>query len=370
MKFLIITYVNHKNVDKKYYAYEPYVKEMNIWINHVDEVEIVAPLDQGKKDAIDLAYKHDNLIFTKIPSIKFTSILSSLKSLLLLPRIIWVIYKACKRTDHIHLRSPGNIGLLGCFVQIIFPNKSKTAKYSGNWDFRSRQPVSYRLQKWILSNEFLTKNMKVLVYGIWPNQTKNILPFFTASFSKKEIENLRTIKDFNGNLKFVFVGSLVQGKRPLLAIQIIDKLNKSGIHSTLSIFGEGKLKNELQEYIAENDLNRFITLHGNVDKKELKSAYKQSHFVVLASKSEGWPKALAEGMFYGVIPIATEISCVNWMLDYGRRGIIIEPELVSATNKILSTLRNGNLESMSVASQQWSQKYTLEKFEQEITKLI
>ena len=70
------------------------------------------------------------------------------------------------------------MGLIGAIVNILFPNKQKTAKYAGNWDPKSKQPWSYRLQKWILSNTFLTKNMQVLVYGEWPNQTKNIKPFF------------------------------------------------------------------------------------------------------------------------------------------------------------------------------------------------
>ena len=36
--------------------------------------------------------------------------------------------------DHIHLRCPGNIGLLGCFSSNFISKKIKTAKYAGNWD--------------------------------------------------------------------------------------------------------------------------------------------------------------------------------------------------------------------------------------------
>src|SRR5690606_34200508 len=51
-----------------------------------------------------------------------------------------------------------------------------------------------------------------------------------------------------------------------------------------------------------------------------------SHFLILASKSEGWPKAVAEAMFFGCILIVTPVSCVPWMLNYGSRGILI-PEV-------------------------------------------
>ena len=67
--------------------------------------------------------------------------------------------------------------------------------------------------------------MQVLVYGDWKNQTKNIKPFFTATYNKSEIEKPLK-RDYSGDLKFVFIGSLVEGKRPLLAIQIIEALHK------------------------------------------------------------------------------------------------------------------------------------------------
>ena len=112
--------------------------------------------------------------------------------------------------DHIHLRCPGNVGLLGSLVQVFFPSKPKTAKYAGNWDPKAKQPLSYKIQKWLLSNTLLTKNMTVLVYGEWPNQTKNIKSFFTATYreaDKKEIQ----IRKLEADIQFVFVGTLSVG---------------------------------------------------------------------------------------------------------------------------------------------------------------
>ena len=100
------------------------------------------------------------------------------KSIFAIPSICFIIFKQMKNADHIHLRCPNNMGLLACFVQIFFPNKNKTAKYANNWDWKSTQPFTYRLQQIILRNTLLTKNMKVLVYGNWNDKTKNIIPFF------------------------------------------------------------------------------------------------------------------------------------------------------------------------------------------------
>lgn len=369
MKFLIITHVLHKKENNKYFAYAPYVKEMNIWLKYVDEVEIVAPLANDEITKIDNAYNSKNIKFSSIPSIEFTSAAKKIKSALKIPQIIIKLFNACRRADHIHLRCPGNIGLLGCLVQICFPKKIKTAKYAGNWDPNSKQPLSYRIQKNILGNTFFSKNMCALVYGKWNDQSKNIQSFFTASYHESEIEEI-VIRNYTGVFNFIFVGTLVEGKRPQLAIQIIETLNKKGVKCKLDLFGDGVLRSTLQDYVDKNNLKQVINLHGNISNEDLQTALKSADFLILPSKSEGWPKAVAEAMFFGVIPIATNISCLNWMLDEGRRGILIENDLGKAVNKIINGIENYNLQSMSLASQQWSQKYTLEIFEAEIKKML
>ena len=370
MRFLIITHVLHKQQNKEWFAYAPYVNEMNLWLNHVDAVEVVAPINNSSPTAIDGAYQHKTINITQIPTIEFTSINKALVALLKLPIIFIRIFKACQKADHIHLRCPGNIGFIGCIVQIFFPKKIKTAKYAGNWDPNAKQPLSYKLQKRILSNTFLTKNMQVLVYGEWKNQTKNIKPFFTATYRKSEIIK-PLIKDYSGDLKFVFIGSLVEGKRPLLAIQMIEALHKEGIPLHLDVYGDGVLKELLEEYISVNKLEKLVTLHGNQPKEIVKETLKTAHLSILPSKSEGWPKAITESMFFGVIPIATSVSCLPYMLEFGSRGILMEANLNQDVIQIKNALKDkAKLETMSEKAANWSQSYTLDVFETEISKLI
>ena len=60
MRFLIISHVLHKKRDYKFYGYAPYVREMNLWLKYVDEVEVVAPLIPGALSKIDIEYQHKN----------------------------------------------------------------------------------------------------------------------------------------------------------------------------------------------------------------------------------------------------------------------------------------------------------------------
>ncbi|OHT44592.1 glycosyltransferase family 4 protein [Flavobacterium tructae] len=370
MKFAIITHVQHIESVNQYFGYAPYVREMNIWFKYVDEVIIVAPLKIDNLTKIDAAYKHDNIDFIEVPDFSFNSFNARLKAVFKFPIIFRSVFYAMKKADHIHLRCPGNMGLIACLVQILFPNKSKTAKYAGNWDSNSKQPITYKAQKWILKNTFLTRNMKVLVYGGWENQSENIKPFFTATYSDSEKEIIEKTS-LDTTIEFIFVGSLAPGKNPLYAIQLVHELVERGNSVVLSLYGEGSERNSLEKYIESNNLENEIVLHGNQDLEIVKKAYQKSHFVILPSKSEGWPKAIAEGMFWGCVPVASKVSCIPFMLDYGNRGVLLEMDFEKDVNQISEILKNQTLFlNKSNSAGKWSQNYTTDVFEAEIKKLF
>lgn len=370
MKFTVIAHVDHIQNENSFLGYSPYVREMNIWLKYVDELIIVAPLLEREATAIDASYHHKKIDFRIVSNFNFLGLKNSLISSFKIPFILWKIFWAMSKADHIHLRCPGNMGLLGCFIQIFFPKKNKTAKYAGNWDSKSRQPWTYRLQKRILNNTFFTRNMKVLVYGEWENQSKNIVPFFTATYS--ECEKVSFQKPvLNSIIEFIFVGSLVEGKNPLYAVKIVEQLNKRGSYAVLNLYGDGVNRPVLEKYIKKHQLEKIICLHGNQDKETVKKAYQKSHFVILPSKSEGWPKAIAEGMFWGCVPIATKVSCIPFMMDYGQRGILLEMDLEKDSAQIEKIFLDKNeLQSKSKLALEWSQNYTTEVFETEIRKLL
>lgn len=369
MRFSIFTHAEHKIYKEKVYSYGPYVKEINLWNSYFDEICVLSPVTEEKPDAIDTVYSHNNLILEQLSSLHFKNKKSFFSSVFNSFTIIRKIIREMRRTDHIHIRCPGNIGLLACLTQILFPTKPKTIKYAGNWASGSGQPKSYRFQKWLISNEYLTRNTKVLVYGNWPGKSKNIISFFTASYSINEKENIK--KNFDPPYKFVFAGSMVEGKRPLFAIKLIEKLKENGFEVQLDMYGGGKLENELQNYIFNNNLDDIITLFGNQSAETIKMAYMSAHFSILPSKSEGWPKAIAEAMFFGCVPIATKISCLPWMLGDGKRGILIDPDINSCVEKVSAYLKSSEkLENLSEQAKIWSRRYTLERFEKEIRNLI
>jgi len=392
MKVLVVTSAPLIQIQDKTYAYAPYVEEMKVW----DKYASLSFACVIWKEPRGLLVSEIPFNIEKVYPLQDFNIKSKrylIKAVFNSFFNVFVLMKAMKQSDHIHLRCPGNIGLLGCFVQILFPNKPKTAKYAGNWDPKATQPWSYRLQKWLLSNTFLTKNMKVLVYGEWPNQSKNIIPFFTASYSKKELKEIQRhpelvsgSHEINQNqqvatsltprndvdpINFLFVGALTKGKQPLLSVAVIQKLKEKGHQVQLNIYGEGPERLALEQFIAANDLGNTVLLHGNCDRETIKKAYQSAHFLLFISQSEGWPKAVAEAMFWGCLPITGKVSCIPYMLANGERGALVNAnadEIVTVVENYLQQPDKYN--QQATKAMDWSRQFTMEKFEEEIGKII
>jgi len=370
MKLVIVSNAPLIKKNNQWFAYGPYVKEMQIWAKYADEIAFCCP-----------KWKHDNgLLIAPIPfSISKTFLLSdfniksgmsAFKAFFQSIYNFWVILKAMLWADHIHLRCPGNVGLLASVAQILFPHKVKTAKYAGNWDPNAKHPLSYRLQKAILSNTFLTRKMNVLVYGQWLRSTKNVKSFFTATYQESDKKEILP-RDLNTIIKIVFVGTLSLGKRPLYAIQLIEGLLSKGLQIEMVMYGEGIERKALEKYISDNNLQQNVVLLGNQNVATIQKAYQESHFIVLPSQSEGWPKVIAEGMFWGCVPLATSVSCVPYMVNFGNRGILLDIDLKSDVANIQKLISNEETyKMMALNGMEWSRKYTLDTFEQEIKLLL
>lgn len=370
MKLLIVSSAPLIRKGDAFYAYSPYIKEMKLWAQHADEVAFVSPTWASDRGLLvsEAGFPISHLYEAQDFNIK------SAKSLLHAVRYsfhnFFQLYKAMKWADHIHLRCPGNLGLMACIVQILFPAKKKTAKYAGNWDPKAKQPWSYKLQRWILANTFLTKNMQVLVYGQWPNSTRNIKPFFTASYQESEKTPARP-RRLEGKIRLLFVGTLSEGKRPMYALQMVERLSHAGHDVVLDFYGEGSERTALENHIQTNKLQDIAVLHGNRPAELVRQAYQESHFLILPSKSEGWPKVVAEAMFWGCFPLATDVSCVSYMLDGGARGFVLSMNLdpdVQSVSLILSD--QAEYDAKVSRSISWSRQFTLDLFEKEIKALL
>ena len=69
-------------------------------------------------------------------------------------------------------------------------------------------------------------------------------------------------------------------------------------------------------------------------------------------------------MFWSCLPITTAVSCVPYMVDYGKRGSIVKDNVAEIVSEIEFYLKNESEYINQVKkAKEWSQDFTLEKFE-------
>ena len=158
----------------------------------------------------------------------------------------------------------------------------------------------------------------------------------------------------------------------MFCLQVASLLEKEGIDFKVVMVGEGRERKVLEKYIVKNNISQRVEFKGNVPQKEVMNELIQAHFLLFASKSEGWPKAVAEAMWWGCIPITTLVSCVPFMLGNGIRGELIEivddKKVVTIIQKYLTD--PDRFIKKSKSAMDWSRQYNMERFETEIKELL
>lgn len=139
----------------------------------------------------------------------------------------------------------------------------------------------------------------------------------------------------------------------------------------LNIYGDGTLKNKLQDLIDNNNLTECITLCGQTD--DINSKLREASFYVMSSHFEGFPMVLVEAMSQGLPCIS--FDCPNGPSDIivnGENGILVPDQNKDELIKAIITLINDknyrkqlgfnatksiNIFSIENISQQWEKLF-------------
>ena len=144
-------------------------------------------------------------------------------------------------------------------------------------------------------------------------QTEEAKNVFPKSIRKKSkvIYNQVDDKFYNVNLQterngIVTVGRLVEQKNHKLLIESFD-LIKDKINDCLYIYGDGSLKNELENEIRTRKLENRVYLKGV--SKQVETELCKYRLFVLSSDYEGMPNSLMEAMATGIACLSTDCKC-------------------------------------------------------------
>lgn len=310
-KLVIISHTEHYiNNEKQIVGWGSTISEVNFVADYWEEVVHIGCLYNSLAPKSALPYSKDNIKFVSIPPYGGKSIADKLDVLFKIPRIIKTVVKNLKGATEVQLRLPTSMGvfLLPFFSFFLSRKYTFWVKYAGNWN-QSNPPFSYKIQRWWLKNNWA--KCKVTINGFWDNQPKNCLSFENPCLTDSDILNGEEVvhtKDFASILTLCFIGRLDEAKGVDVILDSLHEMNLDKIDK-VHFIGDGDERNYYEDKFLF--LKDKVIFHGFLAKEKVHEILKISHFILLPSKSEGFPKVIAEAACYGTIPIVSNVGSIS-----------------------------------------------------------
>jgi glycosyltransferase involved in cell wall biosynthesis len=370
---LIVSSAIHYRYGGQLFAYGAYAREIDIWADLFPRVQIAAPCRDEAPPGDCLPFTRANISVVPQRETGGDNLRAKAVQVLLLPLLIAGLCRAMRRADAIHIRCPGNLGLISIFLAPLF-SRRRIAKYAGQWSGFAGEPWTARWQRKLLRSRLW--GAPVTVYGRWANQPPQVVPFFTSILTDEQVARARDAarrERFDCQpLRVLYVGRLYEGKNVDVLLAALGELKRRKIDLHCDIIGEGHLRASLEDQAALLDLQACVEFAGGVDFERVLGFYERADVLVLASENEGWPKAIAEGMAFGLICVGSDTGFVPEMLTDGR-GIVVPPgdaaALTSALCRIVTSSGEERLR-MSARAAAWAQKYSLEGLREALRELF
>lgn len=200
--------------------------------------------------------------------------------------------------------------------------------------------------------EYPGRIMKFLANLLFPYasgvilQTERSRSFFSKRVSKtavilpNSLNPLFMRKRFQGERekRIVSVGRLDANKNHEMMIRAFAALADRYPEHTMTIYGEGELREVLQKLIGSLDLENRVFLPGVIP--DVADKIEKAAVFLLVSYSEGISNALIEAMALGLPVIATDVPSggTQELIRHGENGLVIPTGDEKALEKALDTL--------------------------------
>ncbi|MFX0133718.1 MAG: glycosyltransferase family 4 protein, partial [Candidatus Hodarchaeota archaeon] len=176
---------------------------------------------------------------------------------------------------------------------------------------------NYLSKKLLLKNKIKNDRLYVVWRGV------NYEKFNPNKFTDDEKSLLRTKLDLkDDDFILIYVGRLVPKKGIIYLLQAFKEIKREIPKIKLLIIGSGPLKNELNMYAQNNDLNEVIFLNEQ-SHDNLPILYAISDIFILPALSEGLPNVILEAMASAKPFISTKVGDVPQIFRNAKNNNIL-----------------------------------------------
>lgn len=371
MRLLIVSHVVHYRFEGRLFAYGPYAREIDLWADLFRELVIASPCREERPPGDCLEFTRRNISMAPQKQSGGETPGAKIALLATLPAMLAGLVRAMRNADAIHVRCPGNLGLLGVLLAPFF-GKPLIAKYAAQWNPARNEPWSAKLQKTILRSRWWKG--PVTVYGKWPHQPAHIVPFFTSLLTTEQMDLARAAAKrprLAGPLSVLYTGRLSKAKHVDAVLRAVAATKNAGYQVTCTVIGEGPERRALESLSCDLGIAESVEFTGGIAFDEVVHRLARADILALVSETEGWPKSIAEGMAFGLLCIGSDCGFVPEMLADGR-GLLVPPGDQAALAKLLLDVAQapGKYDDARNRAAEWAQQYSLEGLREAIRKLL
>lgn len=160
-----------------------------------------------------------------------------------------------------------------------------------------------------------------------------------TTLSKKKNELKKSLGLPLDKKVILFSGKYIIEKRPLDLLKAYAK-SKTRESVSLVYMGEGKLRDEMEPFIKNNNLeNVFLT--GFVNQSKVSEYYAIADALVMCSDSETWGLSVNEAMnFHLPLLLSDQTSCSEDLLEDGKNGFLFKAGDVDKLSHLIDKLMN------------------------------
>jgi glycosyltransferase involved in cell wall biosynthesis len=371
---LIVSHVVHHRKDGRIYAYAPYLREIEVWAELFPRVVIASPGADREPPGDCVPFVGANIELFAMPETGGRTVGAKLRQIALLPWMVGKLALALRQADAIHVRCPGNLGLLGAILGPLF-RRRRIAKYAGQWNGYEGEPWTVWLQRQVLLSRWWGE--PVTVYGAWPDQPAHVIPFFTSMMTDEMVDRASRVaesrtRDRSRPLRVLYSGRLEAIKRVPALLDALKIAADRGIAWEAVLVGGGSKEEEFRSQAERLGLSDRVRFTGALPYEQAIEWNAWADCLVLPSThSEGWPKVVAEAMCYGLIGVAVDHGQVGSMLR--GRGVVLKTgsaeEIADALGE-LDRLPDEEYRRISAAASEWSRAYSLDGLREAIRRLL
>ncbi|WP_436930051.1 glycosyltransferase family 4 protein [Halosimplex halobium] len=123
--------------------------------------------------------------------------------------------------------------------------------------------------------------------------------------------------DVVGDPAVLFVGRLVDGKRPGDALAAFERLHERVPEARFTVCGDGPLREDLERQLSERGLDDAVQFLGHLPYESMPAVYRAADALVLPSEAEGLPRTVLEAMATGVPAVTSALDQLTGVVDGG-----------------------------------------------------